>query len=194
MPDESRLESKAEENQQPLRTPGLRSGVPEKPWRRQGEGGQGPRALAGFLGGGEGGRTGSLPTSSVLARVLSRNSVMPDPRALAQLLVWSLGGRWLPQHPDPSSAASQVWKRALRRLPWTGRCILFPCQQRNCCGSIDGKLMLTGYKQPATAHLWATVFGILARPPLCCLRHLPQLERICMSLVRLENVPLEKGF
>ena len=33
---------------------------------------------------------------------------MPDPRALAQLLAWSLGGRWLPQHPDPSSAASSV--------------------------------------------------------------------------------------
>ena len=29
MPDESRLESKAEENQQPLRTPGLGSSVPE---------------------------------------------------------------------------------------------------------------------------------------------------------------------
>lgn len=137
-----------------------------KPWRRQGEGGQGPGGSCWLPGRWGEGRTGSLPTSSVLARGVSRNSVMPDPRALAQLLAWSLGGRWLPQYPDPSSVASQVWKRALRRLPWTGRCTLFPRQQRNC-ERIDGKLMLTGCKrwlQPTF------VFGILAWPSLCRLK------------------------
>ena len=162
-----------------------------KSWRRHGEGGHGPGGSCWLPGRWGGGRTGSLPTSSVLARGVSRSSVMPDPRALAQLLAWSLGGRWLPQHPDPSSAASQVRKRALRRLPWTGRCTLFPCQQRNRCERIDGKLMLTGVNDGCSPPLCSGYWhGLLS----AVWRHLPQPERICMSLARLENVPLEKRF
>lgn len=166
MPDESRWNPKLKEINS-LSGHLAWGPVSRKPWRRQGEGGQEPGSYCWLPGRWGGGRTGSFPTYSVLSRGVSRNSVMPDPRALAQLLAWSLGGRWLPQHPDPSSAASQVWKRALRRLPWTGRYTLFPCQQRNCCECIDGKLMLTGCKRRLQPTF---VFGILARPPLCRLK------------------------
>lgn len=110
-------------------------------------------ALAGFLGGGEKEEQAHSPPLRV-GKGGFKEQHDARPQALAQLLAWSLGGRWLPQHPDPSSAASQVRKRALRRLPWTGRCTLSPCQQRNRCERIDGKLMLTGVNDGCS-------------PPLC---------------------------
>lgn len=147
---------KLKENQQLLRTPGTGSGSSDPRRRRQGEGGQGPGGSCWLPGRWGGGRTGSLPTSSVLARVLSRNSVMPDPRALAQLLVWSLGGRWLPQHPDPSSAASQVWKREP-----SGD---FPGQGGACC-FLPAKKLLRKHRWKAHAYgLWRRLqptFGLL---------------------------------
>ena len=123
--------------------------VSQKSWRRQGEGGQGPGGSC-WLPKEE--QAHSPPLRVGKGGFKEQHDARPQ--ALAQLLAWSLGGRWLPQHPDPSSAASQVRKRALRRLPWTGRCTLSPCQQRNRCERIDGKLMLTGVNDGCS-------------PPLC---------------------------
>ena len=190
MPDESGVESKAEGNQQPLRTPGLGTGVPEVLekawWRRTGAWGL-------FLASWEVRRRKNRLTPHLLrvgkGGFKEQRDARPQGTGPAAGMVpwWQVApsASW-PLFCGITSAKESPQEASLDR-----ECTLFPCQQRNCCERIDGKLMLTGVNDGCSPPLCSGYWhGLLS----AVWRHLPQPERICMSLARLENVPLEKRF